>query len=303
MPILGTIASSLRALGYATTWFLTSPTTGMNRGKGLGWNGSVWVQCWESTTAAAYSSDGINWTNTTMANANYWYPIEASLSNNFVAIPYQTSGTTNYTSNGTTWTAGSITARDWYNMATNRAGKLMVSCRSTTYIATSNNGISWTESAVLPSSSDWRIVGYGGGTKWIITSVGGGIAVSTNDGASWTARTLPGSVNGDTSAGDGTTLLVVGSSGTYYTTTNDGASWTTRSFPTANAIGDIQYNGKVWVAQGNSNVYTSSDAINWTQRTAASLNFYTSAVGGTENNTFIGLDYTATNPRNRYSTY
>lgn len=288
--------------GYGTTWFQSLPTTGMNRGKGLGWNGSVWVQCWESTTAAAYSSDGINWTNTTMASANYWYPIEASLGNNFVAIPYETSSTTNYTANGTTWSTGSITARSWYNMATNRTGKLMVSCRFTTYIATSNNGISWTESTVLPSSADWRIVGYGGGTKWIITSVGGGIAISTNDGASWTARTLPGSVNGDTSAGDGTTLLVVGSGSTYYTTTDDGANWTTRSFPVS-GIGDIQYNGKVWVAMKNDWVGTSSDGITWTQRSTTSINFYTSAVGGSGNNTFIGLDYTASNPRNRYSTY
>jgi len=293
------------AAGLGTTWFSSSPATGQNRMKAAGWTGSVFIGVYESTTAAAYSADGITWTNTTTPSSGYWYPGSASVGGNFSAIVYEISNTTNYSSNGTTWTVGTMpTQRSWYNSASNLTGTIKAIPRWDPHVATSTNGATYTEASVLGGTDDWRNIGWCGGTKWVVVGQTTKIMVSTNDAASFTQRILPGgSLYGDISSGDGNIILVSTGNQTYYTSTDNGANWTSRSFPTAAYPGDILWNGKTFVAQGNAFAWTSTDGITWTQRTATNINFYSSAVGGAGNNTFIGLDYSASNPRPRYSTY
>jgi len=292
------------AAGFGTTWFSSSPATGQNRMKAAGWTGSVFIGVYESTTAAAYSADGITWTNTTTPSSGYWYPGSASVGGNFSAIVYEISNTTNYSSNGTTWTVGTMpTQRSWYNSASNLTGTIKAIARWAPNVATSTNGATYTEASVLGGTDDWRNIGWCGGTKWVVVGQTTKIMVSTNDASTFTQRTLPGSLYGDISSGDGNIIIVSTGNQTYYTSTDNGANWTSRSFPTAAYPGDILWNGKTFVAQGNAFAWTSTDGITWTQRTATNINFYSSAVGGAGNNTFIGLDYSASNPRPRYSTY
>jgi hypothetical protein len=304
MPVLGTIASSAAPLGYGTTWALSTPTTGMNRMKAAGWTGSVFVGVWESTTAAAYSSDGISWTNTTTPSAGYWYPGAASLGGNFSAIVYEISNTTNYSSNGTTWTVGTMpTQRSWYNSGDNTSGTIKVIARFAPWVATSTNGATYTEADLLGGTDDWRNISWCGGNVWCVVGQTTKVMVSTNNGSSFTQRLVPNSYYGNVTAGNGSIIVMdVGVNGTYYTSTDNGANWTSRSWPTSTYTNDINYNGKVFVAQGNNFAWTSSNGTTWTQRTVTNINFYSGAVGGVGNNTFIGLDYTASNPRNRYST-
>jgi len=255
------------APGFGTTWFSSSPSTGQNRMKTAGWTGSVFVGVWESTTAAAYSADGITWTNTTTPTAGYWYPGSASVGGNFSAIVYEVANTTNYTSNGTTWTVGTMpTQRSWYNSASNLTGTIKAIPRFDSNVATSTNGATYTEASVLGSNDDWRNIGWCGGTKWVVVGQTAKIMVSTNDAATFTQRTLPGSLYGDISSGDGTIMIVTTGNQTYYTSTDNGANWTSRSFPTSAYVGDILWNGKTFVAQGNAFAWTSADGITWTQR-------------------------------------
>ena len=294
------------AAGLGTTWFASSPATGQNKMKAAGWTGSVFIGVYESTTAAAYSADGITWTNTTTPSSGYWYPGSASVGGNFSAIVYEISNTTNYSSNGTTWTVGTMpTQRSWYNSASNLTGTIKAIARFDPNVATSTNGATYTEASVLGGTDDWRNIGWCGGTKWAVVAQSTKVMVSTNDGSTFTQRTVPNSQYGNVTAGDGSIMILdTGTNGTYYTSTDNGANWTTRSYPRNDRYAsDISWNGKTFVAQGNDFAWTSADGITWTQRTAANINFYSAAVGGAGNNTFIGLDYSASNPRSRYSTY
>lgn len=313
-PIIGMIASSIAKLGLGTTWFQSTPSTGMNRMKGVGWNGTVFVGNYENSTGAAYSSDGISWTNSTMASNAYYYPMQGVIGGNYVTGAYA-SNVTNYTANGTAWTAGTMpSSANWYvscsNHLTGANARVMFSTRLETKIAITSNGSSWTEYSTLPSTYDWQGIGFsptGGSGTWMVCESGGTHgAYSTNNGATWTSITMPATSAGSGwVAGNGSRWIVNGTGTTAYYSDNNGTSWTSITIPVVNSASAIGWNGKTWLIAAWDAALTSLDGITWTKR-SFSPNINTGrdlTYGGANNNTWVLAEATASNPRNRYSTY
>lgn len=282
--------------------------------KGVGWNGTVFVGNYENTALAAYSTDGITWTNSTMASSAYWYPMQGVVGGNYITAAYAAS-TTNYTSNGSTWTSGSMpSSANWYvscsNHLTGASARVMFVTRLETKVAITSNGSSWTQYSTLPSTYDWQGVGFsntGGSGTWMVCESGGNHgAYSTNNGASWTAITMPATSAGSAwVGGNGSRWLANGASLTYYYSDNNGSTWTTGTLPSISNPTAVNWNGKIWVIAGNDRALTSPDGITWTQRNyPSSVNTGRDMTyGGTDDNTWVVADSTLSNPRNNYSTY
>ena len=136
-------------------------------------------------------------------------------------------------------------------------------------VATSSDGISWTLRSVsfTHTNSSSSSLFYEDGL-FIVGSdtIGGGYATSTN-GTSWTKRDIGSGIVDSLVKGNG--LWVMGFDEDIYTSTN-GTSWVNRGKPFSQS-GDVLslcYGKGLFIAGGiNGVISTSTDGINWTQRT------------------------------------
>jgi hypothetical protein len=190
----------------------------------------------QSSNRGLFSTDGVNWTETTLPSSGIWLD-----SNHNPASPGRACalawGTAIWSSNfGQTWTA-----------------------------ATGMGGGDGSVAGLAPvTSTVWITIGEGTTNYYR----------STNNGQTWTLQNFGSTYNGRGVAGIGAGLaVVVTNSLTYYTTT-DGSSFTTRTLP-ANPSGfttgftRIEYVNGFYIilqAQGGRFIYTSPDGVNWTVR-------------------------------------
>jgi hypothetical protein len=135
---------------------------------------------------AAYSTDGINWTATTIPSAS-WRNVTYG-NGKFVAINYSTDSMAAYSTDGINWTTATMpSSSDWCGV-TYGNGKFVVVSGNSNKAAYSTNGINWT-AATMPNNF-WVAAAYGNG-KFV--AVGGNpnkAAYSTN-GINWTMVTMP----------------------------------------------------------------------------------------------------------------
>ena len=257
------------------TWY---QTTSYNPGTvyGVQWNGSYWL----ATSAANQvyqSSNGSFWivrnTNTTpfsgqvnavVWNGSYWVALGtggtntvATSTNGFFWIghgiyPFSTAGW-NAAWNGSYWVAvgAGTNTLAWSSNGSNWIGV------GATVFTTAAYGVAWS-----PNLSLW--VATGTGTNTIATSY-------TGLSNSWTARNTYLMQIGYGITWQGSYWVAVGSgTGVQIGTSPDGLVWTAQSsnaiFTTA--VYAVAWNGSLLVAVGAANpIATSSDGVNWFQRT------------------------------------
>ncbi len=182
-------------------------------------------------TAGAYSTDGVTWTAATVPGTAIWgRPVYSGGK----WVSYSKAGTQSgkaiYSTDGINWTAvtlpsiGGFRASDTFSFGVVNNGNIwMIAGRS--HVATSSDGITWTAYA-LPSSRDWYMPAPLLGNNWVITSVTGQIATSSNNGVNWTSAASGGSYPNPVSLGNIVFANKTdGSTGIIQST--DGATWTT----------------------------------------------------------------------------
>jgi hypothetical protein len=199
---------------------------------------------------------------------------------NWVAV--NDSGSYAYSSNGTTWTTGTLPSwnSNFMNVSLCNSGpggtlilNLMRFDGTPTNAAYSTtNGVTWTSRTMPSTADDWSTTkwSFGGGrfgarksTSAFNTSLG--IAFST-DGATWSAGTTPPSGTGQPVFGAGGWFIVdFNNSFQYYTNTNLSGTWTARSVPTGVANDSMFSAGAFVYAHNNTTgeLYRTSDLINW----------------------------------------
>jgi hypothetical protein len=189
---------------------------------GVGFNGSAFAVVGYATTSGAYSTTaGGSWTTSTMPSNQGWVkPIGGN--NNFVAI--QDGG------------AGPTTAA----------------------ATSSNNGATWTARTMTGTAQRWRDGIYEPvSSKWVFVSRTGGACYSTDNGASYTASTLPTGVYNFITYGGG---FYIAAAWANIATSPDGITWTLRTGPSGTSGGGegIGYgpNGAVVVQYGTANMGT-----------------------------------------------
>jgi hypothetical protein len=137
--------------------------------------------------------------------------------------------------------------------------------------AYSRNGINWTETTTLPSTSDWVSVETDR-SVFNTYAYGTSSAAYSRNGINWVATTLPANTTWATSTfGDGKFLVISFTAVTAYST-NGGKTWTQGSMPNSRVWIGVAYGGGKFVAVvNNSNIAAhSSDGISWTEVTLPS---------------------------------
>ena len=154
-----------------------------------------------------------------------------------------------------------------YDTSYNSNGNLfIVPAASTTTVAYSTNGFSWSTST-LPSTASWQDVAYGNG-RYVMVSYGSTTGAISTDGITWSTSTLPSASNWISIAyGNGIFVTVSRTSGSTAAYSTDGVTWSTSSivgWPN-NGQKIVFGNGRfVAIANSTSTAYYSTDAITWT---------------------------------------
>jgi alpha-tubulin suppressor-like RCC1 family protein len=208
----------------------------------------------------ATSADGINWTNIPIASGNLWKSV-AYGDGKFVAF-------------GGGFGGGSQNA------------------------AISSDGTSWSFATTVSNAYDnVRYVG----NKFIITARTQlyQSLLTSDDGISWTLKTLPGGTKywNNVEYGNGKFVAVaggVGNTSDIVAISNDGNTWTSEILPVSNAWIDIAYGNNTFIAvvsSGNT-IVTSPDGTNWTQRPLPKSGTWRSITYGNNKFVIVGNDNT-----------
>ena len=246
-----------------------------------------------SNGTTQYSIDGITWTlGGVLPNLAGWTSLEYGALNGvstWVAVNGFSQTTAVSTDGGTTWIAGgTISVSDvWGSIAYGNGYFIVLGSSGNTQIS-SNSGTTWTTGGSI-TGSGWSDIVYGNGIWVAISSTAA--ASSTNNGTTWTLRTLPSPGAGmwkSVTWGNGRFVAIAySSSDTAYSL--DGINWysggdTTEPISWTN----VSYGQGLFLAVSTSSTNianTSEDGLLWTSRTLANTVSWTaSAFGNPSNN-------------------
>ena len=220
---------------------------------------------------AAYSTDGINWTETTMPDGGNagWYDVCYG-DGKFVAVAYYRDNKAAYSTDGINWNPTplpSVSNGGWRSVCYGD-GKFVAVTNYTNKAAYSTDGINWTETT-LPEggSAGWYDVCYGD-DKFVAVAYGGYAAYSY-DGINWTRRLLPNGAQWYSVAyGDGK-FVAVGDDIAAYST--NGINWFEASIDVTGIINNswqnLAYGGGKFVAVTNTTgkIIYSGNGGNWSE--------------------------------------
>ena len=215
------------------------------------------------SSAGAYSTDGISWTEFSLPAYKNWYSV-AYGNYKFVAVAFD-SDKGAYSTDGITWTEFSLPANSSsWDIVVYGNGKYIAVASKSLVGAYSTDGITWTE-MTLPASAYWQSVTYGDG-KYVMVEQNSIYGVYSTDGINWSSFTLPANRSWKSVAYGGGKFVAVAediNKGAYST---DGINWTEMTLPTSYTWQCVTYgNGKFVVVARNNVAYSaySTDGINW----------------------------------------
>lgn len=216
-----------------------------------------------SSSAGAYSTDGVSWTEMTLPASRSWTSVVYG-GGKYVAVA---SGSDKgaYSADGITWTGMSMPASRSWKSVTFGDGKFVAVAVNTNKGAYSIDGITWTE-MILPIGRLWQSVTYGNG-KYVAVAYNASAGAYSTDGINWNTVTLPAEQNWQSVVyGDGKYVAVAQSSekGAYST---NGTSWVEMSMPAGRNWQSVTYgNGKfIAIAHDSDAGAYSTDGIHWAQ--------------------------------------
>jgi hypothetical protein len=232
------------------------------------------------------------------AGAFYPYPSplllqSASTSRKFVITTAYVSDTEVAASqDGVTWGANpnlpSLAAWGSYNPTYSVGAwtgtNFFIAAYNTSVGAISADGLSWS-SVTLPANGAWTAAAVHGSTIVLpARNLSGQIAVSANNGASWSLVSTPSTSSVWIGAAwNGSVFAAIAANNNALATSSDGLTWTQRFITGASAWSAVAANGTLFLAaaSGSTTSATSLDGITWTARTlpTTSVNAITSANG------------------------
>ena len=216
---------------------------------------------------AAYSTDGINWTQTTMPVSSNWRSVCYG-NGKFVAVAYD-SDIAVYSTDGINWTQATMPgSREWRSVCYGN-GKFVAVCSYSMLPAYSTDAINWTQ-ATMPVSSKWDSVCYGNG-KFVAVALDSTVAAYSTDGINWTQATLPTSAKWQSVCYGNDKFVAVAHNSSIAAYSTDGINWTQATLPTSAKWQSVCYgNDKfVAVAYGSDIAVYSTDGITWSSTTKA----------------------------------
>ena len=229
----------------------------------------------KSNTSFAYSTDGINWTESTISDTNRDWRSICYGNGKFVAVgtKFTSSGSSTtssggysaYSTDGITWalktlnSSGNIPESVCYGN-----GKFVYVCNG--YIGYSTDGISWTSTNTIRK---WKSVCYGNDKFVAVANSTNYFAYST-DGITWTESTISDTSRSWYSVCYGNDKFVAVANKSYFAYSTDGITWTEGTISsTSRSWGCICYGNGKFVAVATNTIYFaySTDGITWTEST------------------------------------
>lgn len=241
------------------------------------------------TSASGYDTavDSLSFTNMNAGTASVkLYLTNKTVDNQkFVLINGSNSTTTAYSTDGITWSTGTMPTNDYWKASAFGNGTFVAIAENSVNAASSTDGVTWSI-RTMPNAVAWKTPAYGNG---IFLAVGSGttIAATSTNGISWARVTLPTNISWEYVAyGNGVFIVTSQVSSTVVVTT-DGTSWLSRSLPaSANWMRATYGNGVfVSVVQNSTTAASSTDGITWAIRTMPTLSWWTGLAYG--NGTFV----------------
>jgi hypothetical protein len=152
----------------------------------------------------------------------------------YVAIP-SSGAATQYSTNGTTWTAGGSlpSSTSWTAIAYGN-GTWVAVASGGTVSAYTTTGTSWAAGSALPATANWSAITYSG-TQWMAVASGSNNAAYSTNGSTWVnTSALPGSNALWTGVAYGNGVYVaVSKGGTQAAVSSNGTSWTSTTLPSS----------------------------------------------------------------------
>jgi len=253
---------------FTSPGFTSASTTLPNsrQWSSLAFNGTYWVAVAIDSNVAAYSADGVTWTNGTLPVTALWTKIKYT---GGVLLAFATGGYVAKSTNGTSWSSVTIPgSTDWRDVSYGNSTWVAIS-GSKNIVATSLDLTTWTTSS-LPEGADWNAIEYGSGKFVIVaasdsSTAGAAVAYSTN-GTAWTATSIP---QGAISLAFGNNRWVALSGGyagaTEVSISFNGSTWYESTLTAANWQ-QVTYGQGLFVAvaTGTNTIAISKDGYNWT---------------------------------------
>ena len=143
-------------------------------------NGKFVAVAYDSSIAA-YSADGINWTQSTLPVSKDWQLVCYG-NTKFVAVA-NNSSTTVYSADGINWTKSTLPVYTYWRSVCYGDGKFVAVSINKNIAAYSDDGINWTQST-LPANAYWQSVCYGD-DKFVAVARNSSIAAYSADGINW----------------------------------------------------------------------------------------------------------------------
>lgn len=165
---------------------------------------------------------------------------------------------------------------DYINSISHDGGGNYIACGQSAKLATSSNGIKWTQQTVsgFTGSATFKEAQYGN-SLWVAVGQNnsGNPQISTStDAITWVSRssTSTGTILHGVHYANGL-WVAVGDSG-HIETSTDGTSWTSQTSGLSEPLYAVHYDNGIWVAvggnSGNTKITTSTNGTSWTAQTA-----------------------------------
>lgn len=229
-------------------------------------SGSIAVIIQNGSDKSAYSTDGINWTQTDMPASRSWYDVCYG-NNKFVAIAYN-SDKGAYSVDGINWIEMNMPAsRAWGRVIYENNKFIAIS--DSDKGAYSTDGVTWTEMS-MPTSRMWMDICYGNNT-FVAVARGSSKGAYSTDGITWTEMNMPENrewINWFKVFYINSHFVAISNEYGDIATSVDGILWTYSNnkatlhvYPTFRNI--YFGNGKYIGAANSKHFYYSSDGITW----------------------------------------
>ena len=239
-------------------------------------NGSSRYVCVVATTSSnitGYSTDGINWIQTSNLSPAVWTSVTCRPNDGrFVAVAYNGTAAS-YSNNGTTWVATTLPKSTfWRYVTSNNTGMCVAVASSGSNAAYSATGITWT-SATLPSVGSWyAVTSRPTDGRFVTFRTSSNVGAYSATGITWTAFSLPfaSTASWYALAGNKNGIFVALAQGsTVAVYSNNGINWTQTTLPVSKSwrpIAARSSDGRFAAAGTSSNtVVYSDDGITWNQ--------------------------------------
>lgn len=259
---------------------------------GVTYGDGKYVAIAQSSSAGAYSTDGITWTEMIMPAERSWQNVTYG-DGKFVAVAWASPNGA-YSTDGTSWTGMTLPASRNWRSVTYGGGKFVAVAYNSTVGAYSTDGITWTEMS-LPASRDWSSVTYGDGKFVAVANSSDKGAYSTN-GINWTEISMPaGRSWSSVTYGNGKFVAVADgiiNKGAY---SIDGISWTEMTLSASGNWASVTYGGGKFIAVVNNSSAAaySTDGINWSAMTMPASSKWQSVTYG--NGKFVAVVFSGAN--------